>query len=88
MSTSIEITTSTQLGCLSTISGLALIGQSSALDKPNLSVEGYASALAEHPAGVYFAEHRPDWFRDCRAVDALDVLHTTNGGTIELLHMP
>ncbi|GKA03405.1 hypothetical protein Tco_0676186 [Tanacetum coccineum] len=101
-----------QLGCLSTISGLALIGQSSALDK----LEGYASALAEHPVGVYFGwaklstrgfykmamsigvvcaslcrwilKDRPDWFRDCRAVDALDVLHTTNRRTVELLHMP
>nr|GEV79999.1 urease isoform X1 [Tanacetum cinerariifolium] len=27
-------------------------------------------------------------FRDCRAVDALDVLRSANGGTIELLHMP
>ncbi|GKD13943.1 hypothetical protein Tco_1198350 [Tanacetum coccineum] len=110
------LTKAFDLGCLSTISGLALIGQSSALDKPNLSVEGYASALAEHPAGVYFGwaklstrgfykmamsigvvyaslcrwilKDRPEWFRDCRVVDALDVLLTTNGGTIELLHMP
>nr|GEV53906.1 homeobox-leucine zipper protein ATHB-15 [Tanacetum cinerariifolium] len=30
---------------------------------------------------------RPSWFRDCRAVDILDVLPTANGGTIELLYM-
>ncbi|KAF5788051.1 putative transcription factor & lipid binding HD-SAD family [Helianthus annuus] len=30
---------------------------------------------------------RPSWFRDCRAVDVLDVLPTANGGTIELLYM-
>ncbi|KAG5248673.1 homeobox-leucine zipper family protein [Salix suchowensis] len=30
---------------------------------------------------------RPLWFRDCRAVDVLNVLPTANGGTIELLYM-
>ncbi|XP_044486095.1 homeobox-leucine zipper protein ATHB-15-like [Mangifera indica] len=30
---------------------------------------------------------RPFWFRDCRAVDVLNVLPTANGGTIELLYM-
>nr|DAD48852.1 TPA_asm: hypothetical protein HUJ06_018789 [Nelumbo nucifera] len=30
---------------------------------------------------------RPSWFRDCRAVDVLNVLPTGNGGTIELLYM-
>ncbi|OVA08558.1 Homeobox domain [Macleaya cordata] len=30
---------------------------------------------------------RPSWFRDCRAVDVLNVLPTPNGGTIELLYM-
>ncbi|KAJ0488529.1 putative transcription factor & lipid binding HD-SAD family [Helianthus annuus] len=30
---------------------------------------------------------RTSWFRDCRAVDVLDVLPTANGGTIELLYM-
>ncbi|KAL9232109.1 hypothetical protein vseg_007252 [Gypsophila vaccaria] len=30
---------------------------------------------------------RPSWFRDCRAVDVLNVLPTANGGTIELLYM-
>ncbi|KAI8017746.1 Homeobox-leucine zipper protein ATHB-15 [Camellia lanceoleosa] len=30
---------------------------------------------------------RPSWFRDCRAVDVLNVIPTTNGGTIELLYM-
>ncbi|OIW17008.1 hypothetical protein TanjilG_00148 [Lupinus angustifolius] len=30
---------------------------------------------------------RPLWFRDCRAVDVLNVLPTSNGGTIELLYM-
>ncbi|KAI3803387.1 hypothetical protein L1987_31538 [Smallanthus sonchifolius] len=30
---------------------------------------------------------RPSWYRDCRAVDVLDVLPTANGGTIELLYM-
>ncbi|XP_057976689.1 homeobox-leucine zipper protein ATHB-15 [Malania oleifera] len=30
---------------------------------------------------------RPSWFRDCRAVDILNVLPTANGGTIELLYM-
>ncbi|CAL1400350.1 unnamed protein product [Linum trigynum] len=30
---------------------------------------------------------RPSWFRDCRAVDVVNVLPTTNGGTIELLYM-
>lgn len=30
---------------------------------------------------------RPSWFRDCRAVDVLNVLSTGNGGTIELLYM-
>ncbi|PKI79305.1 hypothetical protein CRG98_000319 [Punica granatum] len=29
----------------------------------------------------------PSWFRDCRAVDVLNVLPTANGGTIELLYM-
>lgn len=29
----------------------------------------------------------PSWFRDCRAVDVLNVLSTGNGGTIELLYM-
>ncbi|XP_010545673.1 PREDICTED: homeobox-leucine zipper protein ATHB-15 isoform X2 [Tarenaya hassleriana] len=30
---------------------------------------------------------RSSWFRECRAVDVLNVLPTTNGGTIELLYM-
>lgn len=30
---------------------------------------------------------RSSWFRDCRAVDVLNVLSTGNGGTIELLYM-
>ncbi|KAK2654673.1 hypothetical protein Ddye_014529 [Dipteronia dyeriana] len=30
---------------------------------------------------------RPSWFRDCRAVDVLNVLPTAGGGTIELLYM-
>ncbi|OWM90942.1 hypothetical protein CDL15_Pgr019254 [Punica granatum] len=30
---------------------------------------------------------RPSWFRDCRAVDVLNVLSTGSGGTIELLYM-
>ncbi|GAB2293495.1 Homeobox-leucine zipper protein ATHB-15 [Dionaea muscipula] len=30
---------------------------------------------------------RPSWFRECRAVDVLNVLPTANGGTIELLYM-
>ncbi|KAG9146846.1 hypothetical protein Leryth_005149 [Lithospermum erythrorhizon] len=30
---------------------------------------------------------RPAWYRDCRAVDVLNVLPTANGGTIELLYM-
>ncbi|KAI3512592.1 hypothetical protein L1887_19908 [Cichorium endivia] len=30
---------------------------------------------------------RPSWYRDCRAVDTLNVLPTANGGTIELLYM-
>ncbi|KAK9102329.1 hypothetical protein Sjap_019583 [Stephania japonica] len=30
---------------------------------------------------------RPSWFRDCRAVDVLNVLPTGNGGTIELLYL-
>ncbi|KAE8700666.1 Homeobox-leucine zipper protein HOX32 [Hibiscus syriacus] len=29
---------------------------------------------------------RPSWFRDCRAVDVLNVLPAANGGTIELLY--
>ncbi|XP_076941062.1 homeobox-leucine zipper protein ATHB-15-like [Bidens hawaiensis] len=35
----------------------------------------------------YCFKDRPSWFRDCRAVDVLDVLPTANGGTIELLYM-
>ncbi|KAL3511750.1 hypothetical protein ACH5RR_024467 [Cinchona calisaya] len=30
---------------------------------------------------------RPSWFRDCRAVDILNVLPTASGGTIELTYM-
>lgn len=30
---------------------------------------------------------RPTWSRDCRAVDVVNVMSTTNGGTIELLYM-
>ncbi|XP_071733490.1 homeobox-leucine zipper protein ATHB-15-like isoform X2 [Rutidosis leptorrhynchoides] len=30
---------------------------------------------------------RTSWFRDCRAVDILNVLPTANGGTIEILYM-
>ncbi|XP_060208354.1 homeobox-leucine zipper protein ATHB-15-like isoform X1 [Lycium barbarum] len=30
---------------------------------------------------------RPSWFRDCRAVDVLNVMSTGTGGTIELLYM-
>ncbi|XP_075505195.1 LOW QUALITY PROTEIN: homeobox-leucine zipper protein ATHB-15-like [Primulina tabacum] len=30
---------------------------------------------------------RPSWFRDCRAVDVLNVLPTASGGTIEILYM-
>ncbi|OVA20248.1 Homeobox domain [Macleaya cordata] len=30
---------------------------------------------------------RPSWFRECRAVDVLNVLPAGNGGTIELLYM-
>ncbi|KAG5591514.1 hypothetical protein H5410_042028 [Solanum commersonii] len=30
---------------------------------------------------------RPSWFRDCRAVDVLNVMSTGNGGTIELIYM-
>ncbi|KAL8522099.1 hypothetical protein ACS0TY_012302 [Phlomoides rotata] len=30
---------------------------------------------------------RPSWYRDCRAVDVLNVMSTGNGGTIELLYM-
>ncbi|GAB4842290.1 Homeobox-leucine zipper protein ATHB-15 [Ancistrocladus abbreviatus] len=30
---------------------------------------------------------RTSWFRECRAVDVLNVLPTANGGTIELLYM-
>ncbi|XP_054789068.1 homeobox-leucine zipper protein ATHB-8-like [Prosopis cineraria] len=30
---------------------------------------------------------RPSWFRDCRALDVLNVMPTGNGGTIEMLYM-
>ncbi|GMN39992.1 hypothetical protein TIFTF001_009215 [Ficus carica] len=30
---------------------------------------------------------RPSWFRDCRAVDVINVLSTGSGGTIELFYM-
>ncbi|KAI3684230.1 hypothetical protein L6452_33451 [Arctium lappa] len=30
---------------------------------------------------------RPSWFRDCRAIEILNMLPTANGGTIELLYM-
>ncbi|KAL6524061.1 Homeobox-leucine zipper protein ATHB-8 [Orobanche minor] len=30
---------------------------------------------------------RPSWYRDCRAVDVLNVMSTGNGGTVELLYM-
>ncbi|TYH13733.1 hypothetical protein ES288_A06G162700v1 [Gossypium darwinii] len=30
---------------------------------------------------------RPSWYRDCQAVDVINVLSTGNGGTIELLYM-
>ncbi|TYI23335.1 hypothetical protein ES332_A06G158000v1 [Gossypium tomentosum] len=30
---------------------------------------------------------RPSWYRDCQAVDVINVLSTRNGGTIELLYM-
>ncbi|XP_010535179.1 PREDICTED: homeobox-leucine zipper protein ATHB-15-like [Tarenaya hassleriana] len=36
---------------------------------------------------VEIVKDRPLWFRECRAVDVLNVLPTTNGGTIELLYM-
>ncbi|XP_054782479.1 homeobox-leucine zipper protein ATHB-15-like isoform X2 [Prosopis cineraria] len=36
---------------------------------------------------VEILKDRPSWFRDCRAVDVLNVLPTANGGTIELLYM-
>ena len=41
----------------------------------------YAPQVAE------ILKDRPSWFRDCRAVDVLNVLPTANGGTIELLYM-
>ncbi|MFS7950420.1 putative transcription factor & lipid binding HD-SAD family [Helianthus anomalus] len=36
---------------------------------------------------VEILKDRPSWFRDCRAVDILNVLPTANGGTIEILYM-
>ncbi|GMI93202.1 ARABIDOPSIS THALIANA HOMEOBOX PROTEIN 14, PHABULOSA 1D, PHABULOSA [Hibiscus trionum] len=30
---------------------------------------------------------RPSWFRDCRCIDILSIIPTTNGGTIELIYM-
>ncbi|PWA81767.1 START domain, Homeodomain-like, MEKHLA, START-like domain protein [Artemisia annua] len=36
---------------------------------------------------VEILKDRPLWFRDCRAVDVLNVLPTANGGTIEILYM-
>ncbi|XP_074286984.1 homeobox-leucine zipper protein ATHB-8-like [Silene latifolia] len=30
---------------------------------------------------------RPSWYRDCRAMDVMNVMSTGNGGTIELLYM-
>ncbi|XP_039033653.1 homeobox-leucine zipper protein ATHB-15-like [Hibiscus syriacus] len=36
---------------------------------------------------VELLKDRLSWFRDCRAVDVLNVLPTANGGTIELLYM-
>jgi homeobox-leucine zipper protein len=30
---------------------------------------------------------RPSWFRECRAVEVMNVLPTANGGTVELLYM-
>ncbi|XP_035837932.1 homeobox-leucine zipper protein ATHB-8 isoform X2 [Helianthus annuus] len=36
---------------------------------------------------VEILKDRPSWFRDCRAVDVLNVLTTGNNGTIELLYM-
>lgn len=30
---------------------------------------------------------RLSWYRDCRAVDVMNVMSTGNGGTIELLYM-
>ncbi|XP_042021292.1 homeobox-leucine zipper protein ATHB-15-like isoform X1 [Salvia splendens] len=36
---------------------------------------------------VEILKDRPSWFRDCRAVDVVNVLPTANGGTIELLYM-
>lgn len=39
------------------------------------------------PQVAEILKDRPSWFRDCRAVDALNVLPTANGGTIELLYM-
>nr|GEV28492.1 homeobox-leucine zipper protein ATHB-15 [Tanacetum cinerariifolium] len=36
---------------------------------------------------VEILKDSPSWFRDCRAVDVLNVLPTANGGTIEILYM-
>ncbi|KAI3806860.1 hypothetical protein L1987_22777 [Smallanthus sonchifolius] len=36
---------------------------------------------------VEILKDRPSWFRDCRAVNILNVLPTGNGGTIEILYM-
>ncbi|KAL9679509.1 hypothetical protein QQ045_017373 [Rhodiola kirilowii] len=36
---------------------------------------------------VEILKDRTSWFRDCRAVDVVNVLPTANGGTIELLYM-
>lgn len=30
---------------------------------------------------------RLSWYRDCRAVDVMNVMSTANGGTIELLYL-
>lgn len=47
----------------------------------NIKAKNYQLQVAE------ILKDWPSWFRDCRAVDVLNVLPTANGGTIELLYM-
>lgn len=53
----------------------------------NLYVIEWGVVNVEFGQVAEILKDRPSWYRDCRAVDVLNVMSTGNGGTIELLYM-
>ncbi|XP_071710122.1 homeobox-leucine zipper protein ATHB-15-like [Rutidosis leptorrhynchoides] len=52
-----------------------------------VAARGCGLASLEPTRVAEILKDRPSWYRDCRAVDVVNLLPTANGGTIELIYM-